>query len=140
MGLPRMSTRGFPWKREEAKRAGMIPMTRERYFLDRRSRKYACAPIAAAPNSNPWTIHVFVDFDDEEEDDEQIDIKKFRDLYCGSYACRYIRSLGAAGETKVAWTSEVTLKVYFELLLWLNVFLCLKFSRRIKKNITQILI
>ena len=38
----------FAFKREEAKRAGIIPITRERYLIDQRRKKYACAPIAAA--------------------------------------------------------------------------------------------
>ena len=66
----------FAFKREEAKRAGIIPITRERYLIDQRRKKYACAPIAAAavtPSTSRWTIHVFMELDDD-DDDEQIEM------------------------------------------------------------------
>ena len=76
MGLPRIWTRGFPWNRVEANRAGMMPTTRLRNFLNR--VQYARAPTAAAtatPATMPWRIQNFAPLEDsndeEDEDDEE---------------------------------------------------------------------
>ena len=55
----------------------MIPTTRLRNFLDR--PRYARAPIAAAiavPAKIPWTIHVFSQ-EDEDDEEEQSAISVF---------------------------------------------------------------
>lgn len=72
MGLPRMCASGLPSKREEAKRAGMIPTARLRNPLGRRYRyAAAAAAAAAAPSASPWTIHARPpDADEAEESDD----------------------------------------------------------------------
>lgn len=72
MGLPRMCASGLPSKREEAKRAGMIPTARLRNPLGRRYRyAAAAAAAAAAPSASPWTIHARPpDGDEAEESDD----------------------------------------------------------------------
>lgn len=79
MGLPRISTSGLPRNRVEAKRAGMIPMTRLRNFPD--LRKYLWAPKATAtadPATRAWTSHDFVELDDGGDDELHIGIALFQ--------------------------------------------------------------
>jgi len=71
MGLPRMCASGLPSKREEAKRAGMMPTARLRNPLGRRYRYAAAAAAAAAtPSASPWTIHARPPEADEAEESD----------------------------------------------------------------------
>lgn len=81
MGLPRIRARGFPSKREEANRAGMIPTTLLRNLLERRRRK-KCTPAEAAiatPRTARWEIHTLDPGDDDESGElEQIAMAESR--------------------------------------------------------------
>ena len=81
MGFPRIRTRGFPSKREEANRAGMIPTTRLRSFLIHLKYTAAWAPSAAttaAPTTSAWTTQALPLVADEDFDEgEQTAIDPF---------------------------------------------------------------
>lgn len=62
----------------EAKRAGIIPMTRLRNLLDR--ARYERAPRAAAvaaPTTRPFRIHDFEELEDDDDEELKMGISSF---------------------------------------------------------------
>lgn len=83
MSFPRIQTRGVPSNREETNRAGMIPTTRLRSFLNHLKYTAAWAPAAATtaiPVTSAWTTQALPLVAEEDSDEGwQVAIDPFTD-------------------------------------------------------------